>query len=98
MIRFKCGCGTYLKANQHYAGAKVKCPNCQKVVLVPRHEDWHDAILIDCPICRQLRMATDHAGQKVRCMACGRTIRIPVEAMPVMAEPPVLQMMPREHP
>src|SRR5260221_10398011 len=35
-LKFKCNCGKVLVADMAAAGKKAKCPNCGKVVQVPR--------------------------------------------------------------
>jgi hypothetical protein len=39
MIRFWCGCGTYLQALSRYAGRDTRCPRCGTVRSIPAHDE-----------------------------------------------------------
>jgi hypothetical protein len=42
-IVFSCSCGKAMKAKDAFAGRKVKCPQCSKVLRIPeRHEESED--------------------------------------------------------
>ena len=37
-IVFSCGCGKQLQAKEEYAGRRIRCPKCQKVLTIPGGE------------------------------------------------------------
>ena len=83
-IRFKCSCGKVLAAPPERAGAKARCPQCKKVVVVPTPEleeeaqddrQFSDLFGYEKPM-ESAHQTCDHCGSKmapgsVFCVDCG---------------------------
>ncbi len=81
MIRFKCtGCGTVLQAPGQYAGKRVKCSKCERVLDVPRESALPDdeRVLCICPGCKANFKADDtDEGKKLKCPQCSSAFDLP---------------------
>ncbi|MHC4608484.1 MAG: hypothetical protein ACYTAF_16350, partial [Planctomycetota bacterium] len=70
-IRFQCSCGRSLTAPDDRAGARARCPGCQKIVQVPKRRPAPAANApASCPSCGTL----NEAGA-AKCDHCGAVLR-----------------------
>jgi len=66
-IFFKCGwCGKHLVADDVGVGLEINCPDCKKIVVIPKVRFAHE-----CPQCNEsLVFAYTMRGETVECPSC----------------------------
>ncbi|MBW8041783.1 MAG: hypothetical protein FVQ85_17540 [Planctomycetes bacterium] len=84
MIRLNCSnCGQKIKADDRYAGKRVRCPKCKSPLQVPQTEGVASSgetsiIKFRCPNCQQkIGLSPDYAGKVVACAKCKHRLRVP---------------------
>ena len=93
-IKISCSCGGRFKAKDEHAGRKVKCPQCQQMLVVPQPvtrpvvsqpapqqvSQPVAAIEVACPCGGRFKARAEHAGRKVKCPRCAQILLVPTPA------------------
>jgi len=81
-ITFFCKhCGHELVCDSTGYGQTVPCPECKKLVTIPKAQtpSIPEVIKFDCPACGQkIEAPSDMQGEKVDCPSCGKLITVQV--------------------
>src|SRR5262245_45363252 len=58
-ISFSCACGKQLRAREQFAGRRMKCPDCQKVLTIPSAEELADLAVVETAAPERLEPAAE---------------------------------------
>ena len=72
-IFFKCGwCGKHLVADDVGVGLEITCPDCKKIVVIPKIRFAHE-----CPQCKErVILAYTMRGEAFECPSCKYEIQV----------------------
>lgn len=82
-IKAACDCGKSVSVPEKFAGKRIKCPECQQPIDVPkaavsnRTPKPASKITVKCECGKALAVGANLAGKNVKCPNCGEAVAIP---------------------